>query len=124
MKLNVSLKEFKKKHNQKKNQVIYYKIKSKSSFEIENLINNFLVDKNSFIFESVEKGKIKGRYTIFGKEPDKIWEFNQKRVSSIISGRKKIIKGDPKIILSKIIDDFKFNIPSSLPPMCLSLIHI
>ena len=118
MKLNVSLEEFKKKHNQKKNQVIYYKIKSKSSFEIENLINNFLVDKNSFIFESVEKGKIKGRYTIFGKEPDKIWEFNQKRVSSIISGRKKIIKGDPKIILSKIIDDFKFNIPSSLPPMC------
>ena len=118
MKLNVSLKEFKKKHNQKKNQVLYYKIKSKSSFEIENLINNFLVDKNSFIFESVEKGKIKGRYTIFGKEPDKIWEFNQKRVSSIISGRKKIIKGDPKIILSKIIDDFKFNIPSSLPPMC------
>ena len=118
MKLNVGLKEFKKKHNQKKNQVLYYKIKSKSSFEIENLINNFLVDKNSFIFESVEKGKIKGRYTIFGKEPDKIWEFNQKRVSSIISGRKKIIKGDPKIILSKIIDDFKFNIPSSLPPMC------
>ena len=40
MKLNVSLKEFKKKHNQKKNQVLYYKIKSKSSFEIENLINN------------------------------------------------------------------------------------
>ena len=118
MKLNVSLKEFKRKYNQKKNQVLYYKIKSKSSFEIENLINNFLVDKNSFIFESVEKGKIKGRYTIFGKEPDKIWEFNQKRVSSIISGRKKIIKGDPKIILSKIIDDFKFNIPSSLPPMC------
>ena len=88
MKLNVSLKEFKKKHNQKKNQVLYYKIKSKNSLEIENLINNFLEDKNSFIFESVEKGKIKGRYTIFGKGPDKIWEFNQKRVSSIISGKK------------------------------------
>ncbi len=89
MKLNVSLKEFKRKYNQKKNQVLYYKIKSKSSFEIENLINNFLIDENSFVFESVEKGKIKGRYTIFGKEPDKIWEFDQKRVSSIISGRKK-----------------------------------
>ena len=118
MKLNVGLKEFKKTYNQKRNQVLYYKIKSKNSFEIENLINNFLKDKNSFIFESVEKGKIKGRYTIFGKGPDKIWEFNQKRVSSIISGKKKIIKGDPKIILSKIIDDFRFKIPSSLPPMC------
>ena len=28
------------------------------------------------------------------------------------------IKGDPKIILSKIIDNFRFKIPSSLPPMC------
>ena len=118
MKLNVGLKEFKKTYNQKRNQVLYYKIKSKNSLEIENLINNFLEDKNSFIFESVEKGKIKGRYTIFGKGPDKIWEFNHKRVSSIISGKKKIIKGDPKIILSKIIDDFRFKIPSSLPPMC------
>ena len=118
MKLNVDLKEFKKTYNQKKNQVLYYKIKSKNSFEIENLINNFLEDNNSFIFESVEKGKIKGRYTIFGKDPDKIWEFNQKRVLSFVLGQKKIIKGDPKIILSKIIDNFKFKIPSSLPPIC------
>ena len=32
--------------------------------------------QNLCIDESVEKGKIKGRYTIFGKNPDKIWEFN------------------------------------------------
>ena len=38
--------------------------------EILNLINNFLDEKNSFIFESVEKGIIRGRYTIFGKKPD------------------------------------------------------
>ena len=35
MKLNVGLKKFKKTYNQKKNQVLYYKIKSKSSYEIE-----------------------------------------------------------------------------------------
>ena len=89
MKLNVDLKEFKKKYNQKKNQVLYYKIKSKNSYEIENLIDNFLEDKNSFIFESVEKGKIKGRYTIFAKDPDKIWEFDQRKVISIVLGQKK-----------------------------------
>ena len=32
-----------------------------------NLIDNFLKEKNSFIFESVEKGKIRGRYTILEK---------------------------------------------------------
>ena len=89
MKLNVSLKEFKKKNNQKKNQVLYYKIKSKSSFEIENLINNFLVDKNSFIFESVEKGKIKGRYTIFGKGPDKYGSSIKRGFLQLYQERKK-----------------------------------
>ena len=54
-----------------------------------NLIDNFLDEKNSFIFESVEKGKIKGRYTIFGKDPDKIWEFNNKK-SYLIQKNKKI----------------------------------
>ena len=33
---------------------------------IENLIDNFLIEKNSFIFESVEKRRIRGRYTIIG----------------------------------------------------------
>ena len=75
MKLNVGLNEFKKIYHQKKTQVLYYKIKSKSSFEIENLINNFLEDKNSFIFESVEKGTTRGRYTIIGLNPDKIWDI-------------------------------------------------
>ena len=60
----------------KKNQIIYTSKKVKNDDEILNLIDNFLEEKNSFIFESVEKGKIKGRYTIFGKNPDKIWEFN------------------------------------------------
>ena len=89
MKLNVSLKEFKKKYNQKKNQVLYFKIKSKSSFEIENLINNFLVEKNSFIFESVEKGKIKGRYTIFGKGPDKYGSSIKRGFLQLYQERKK-----------------------------------
>ncbi len=51
MKLNNGLKEFKKKYYQKRNQVLYYKIKSKSSFEIENLINNFLVEKNNEVLD-------------------------------------------------------------------------
>ena len=74
--LNISLKLFKKNYKKNINQVLYYSFKSNGIKEIENLINNFLNVKNSFIFESVEKGFIKGRYTIFGKNPDKIWEFN------------------------------------------------
>ena len=85
--LNISLKLFKQNHKKKINQVLYHSIKSNGINEIENLINNFLNVRNSFVFESVEKGFIKGRYTIFGKNPDKIWEFNNKN-SYLIKNKK------------------------------------
>ena len=85
--LNVSLKKFKLLHQKKQNQVIFYSIKSYGEKEILNLINNFLTEKNSFVFESVEKGIIKGRYTIFGKNPDKIWELTI--INAIITMMKK-----------------------------------
>jgi len=76
--LNRNFKNFKFQHKRNKNQIIFTSIKTVSDYEVLNLIDNFLEEKNSFIFESVEKGKIRGRYTVFGKNPDKIWEFNNK----------------------------------------------
>ena len=66
MKLNISLKEFKKKHLRKKNQIIFCSRKSNDYKKFENLYKFILAEKNSFIFESVEKGQIKGRFTIIG----------------------------------------------------------
>ena len=88
--LNVKLKQFKLLHKKKQNQIIYVSQSCKGDDEILNLIDNFLIVKNSFIFESVEKGVVKGRYTIFGKNPDKMWEFNNN--SSFIYTKKKIKK--------------------------------
>ena len=116
--LNRSFKEFKFQHKRKKNQIIYTSKKIKDDFEILNLIDNFLKEKNSFIFESVEKGEIRGRYTIFGKNPDKIWEFNNKNSYLIKNTTRKKIKGDPAKIIEKIIEEFKFKTPSGLPPIC------
>ena len=58
--INRSFKDFKFRHRSKKNQIIFTKKKVKNDEEVLNLIDNFLEEKNSFIFESVEKGKIKG----------------------------------------------------------------
>ena len=113
--LNINLKNFEKNHKNKQNQILYTSLKSENEDTILNLINNFLVEKNSFVFESVEKGKIKGRYTIFGKKPDKIWEFNNSNCF-IYHGKKKLkLKGNPKKNIEKIIEDFKFKIPKKLP---------
>ena len=118
MKINRNFKEFKFRHRNKENQVIYTSKKVRNDDEVLNLIDNFLDEKNSFIFESVEKGKIKGRYTIFGKDPDKIWEFNNNN-SYLIKKNKKIKqKTNPKDLIEKIIEDFKFKTPKNLPKIC------
>ena len=116
--INRNFKDFKFQHKRNQNQVLFISEKIKSDQEILNLIDNFLTEKNSFIFESVEKGIIKGRYTIFGKNPDKIWEFNNKNSYLINRNKKKKIKGEPKKIIENIIEDFKFKTPSALPPIC------
>ncbi len=115
--LNINLEKFKSQFLRKKNQILYFSQNTDGKNEIENLINNFLIEKDSFVFESVEKGFIKGRYTIFGKKPDKIWEFNDKKSKLIFNNKTKILKGSPKKNIEKIIENFKFEIPKELPPI-------
>ena len=113
-----NFKDFKFQHSRNKNQILYISQKVQNDQEVLNLIDNFLGEKNSFIFESVEKGKIRGRYTIFGKNPDKIWEFNNNKSYIITKKNKKKIKDKPEKIIEKIIEEFKFKTPAGLPPIC------
>ena len=115
--LNRNFNDFKFQHKRNKNQILYTTRKIRNKEEVLNLIDNFLLEKNSFVFESVEKGKIRGRYTIFGKNPDKIWEFNNNNSYLVTNKTKKKIIGNPEKIIEKIIEEFKFKIPSGLPPI-------
>ena len=116
--INRSFKDFEFRHRNKKNQIIYTSKKVKNDDEILNLIDNFLDEQNSFIFESVEKGKIKGRYTIFGKNPDKIWEFNNNNSYIILNNKRTKLKDKPENLIEKIIENFKFETPKNLPKIC------
>ena len=119
MMINRNFKDFKFQHKRNQNQILFTSKKVKGNNQILNLIDNFLNEKNSFVFESVEKGVIRGRYTIFGRKPDKIWEFNGKNSYTVDKfNKKKKIEGDPKKNIEKIIEDFKFKTPKSLPPIC------
>ena len=118
MKINRNFKDFKFRHRNRKNQIIYTSKKVKNDEEILNLIDNFLEEKNSFIFESVEKGKIKGRYTIFWKNPDKIWEFNNNTSYQIKKNKKIKLKDSPEKLIESIIEDFRFETPKDLPKIC------
>ena len=116
--INRSFKDFKLRHRSKKNQIIFTSKKTKNDEEVLNLIDNFLDEKNSFIFESVEKGKIKGRYTIFGKNPDKIWEFNNQNSYLIKNDNRVKLTDKPENLIEKIIEEFKFETPKNLPNLC------
>jgi len=122
MKVNINLYNFKKNHKSKKNQIIFHKTGCTSNKIIENIINNFLKKKNSFIFESVEKRRIRGRYTIIGLDSDKIWEFNKNKISIITKGYRKIIKTDPYLYLKNLIENFNFPLPKNIPPICSLLV--
>ncbi len=122
MKLNINFNSFKKNHKLKKNQLIYFVKKCSDYKKVENLFNFLLVKKNSFIFESVEKGIKKGRYTIIGLNPDKIWDINRNTVVERFNGKRKMIKQKPLDFLNKTIHNFNNKIPKNVPAMASMLV--
>ncbi len=122
MKLNISFKDFKKNHIAQKNQIIFSSQKCNNYERIENLFNFLLVEKNSFVFESVEKGKIRGRYTIIGLNPDIIYDISKNTVSIKSNGKVKHIRTSPLSFLNNLINNFKIKIPKKLPSMASMLV--
>ena len=92
MKLNINFNKFKQNHKINKHQVLFKSRSCKDYSKIENLFKFLLAEKNSFIFESVEKGEIRGRYTIIGLNPDKIWDINKNVILINSLNKKKRIK--------------------------------
>ena len=80
-------------------------------------IDKILVKKNSFIYGSVEKGKIRGRYTIFGYDPDLIYEiYNGKFFKN-----KKIKIKNPILYIKNQLKFFKFTLPKHILLMSMML---
>ena len=122
MKLNISFVNFKKNYKNKKNQILFISKTCRDYSKVENLLRFLLVKKNSFIFESVEKGKIRGRYTIIGFNPDKIWEINKNKINCIIEGKRKLIKSKPLNFLNNLLNRFDIKAPKGLPKMSSMLV--
>ena len=115
MRINISFKDFKKSHSKKKHQILFRSSECKNYYRVENLFKFLLAEKNSFIFESVEKGTIRGRYTIIGLNPDKIWDINNNIIILNDNGKKTKIKTSPLKFLNNLINKFKIKTPNQLP---------
>ena len=122
MKLNTSFKKFKQLHKQKYNQAVHFSFKCNNYAFVENLYKFILVQKNSFIFESVEKGKIRGRYTIIGFNPDKIFNIKKNVIVEDDLKKKKIINKNILKYLNNLFKNFKIKSSKELPRMSSMLV--
>jgi len=122
MKINSSFIEFKKNYSKKNHQILFRSNTCKHYYKVENLFKFLLSEKNSFIFESVEKGSFRGRYTIIGLNPDRYWDVNKETITLNIAGKKTKIKANPLKFINKLIEDFKIKVPKKLPSMASMLV--
>ena len=122
MKINISFQNFKKNHKKKKSQILFVEKKCLNYKKVENLFNLILSKKNSFIFESVEKGKIRGRYTIIGYNPDKIWDFKKNNLKIFSDNKIKKLKVNPLKYINNLTKNFKLKLPSKVPSMSSMLV--
>ncbi len=120
---NLNFKNFKKSCLSRSHQTLFKSFNCNNYKKIENIFQFLLSEKDSFIFESVEKGKIKGRFTIIGLNPDKKWDIYNKRILEIgTSDKKKVIRKDPLKFINELISKFNFKMPGTLPSMSSMLV--
>ena len=122
MNININLNNFKKNHLKKKNQILFVEKICSNYNKVENIFNLILSKKNSFIFESVEKGKNRGRYTIIGYNPDKIWDFKKNNLTIFNKKKVKKLKVNPLNYINNLTKNFKMDLPKRIPSMSSMLV--
>src|SRR6202789_2647455 len=83
---------------------------------------------NAFLFESVQGGETRGRYSIIGLKPDLIWrcrdgkaEINRNARSAPDAFEPDALGGDPLASLRKLVGETRMALPAGLPPMAVGL---
>ena len=122
MKLNISFGKFKSLHKKKINHLLVYSQICKNYKFVENLYKFILIKKNSFIFESVEKGTVRGRYTIIGYNPDKTYNVIKNKIIVNDFKKKKIIKKRVLDYLNNLFKDFKVKSIGEVPKMASMIV--
>ena len=102
--------------------IIYKKVKNFNNDPHKSFINIVEKNKYSFIYESVEGGINRGRYTICGFDPLIILKINNKKANLYKKIKNKLNQvkhnnTDPFKSLENLISNLKIRIDNSLPPM-------
>ncbi len=116
-------KKFQKNYNSGKNQLLYHSFAADVHTPVSALIK-LKNEKYTFLFESVEKGSQKGRYSVIGLKPDLIWECKDnicKYTNINISKKKENLKTNPLKSLIKLMQNNKLDLPANIPSISTGL---
>ena len=120
MELTPQYKDFEKNYKNGINQLVYCRLAADLDTPVSLMMKLTNEEENSFILESVTGGEIRGRYSIIGMRPDKIWkclgnENYIKIVNDDGSGVFEKQDEDPLTGLRKLLSDSYIDIPKNLP---------
>lgn len=120
MKLTPEFDQFEKNYNKNINQIVYCRLAADLDTPVSLMLKLTNEEENSFILESVTGGEIRGRYSIVGMRPDKIWKCLGKK--SYIKNLEQNGRGDftqqdhdPLTELRDFLSESYIDIPKSLP---------
>ena len=119
-----NLNDFKKKYDKGKPQLIYTTLSADLYTPVSTILK-FEKEKYSYLFESVENGNNRSRYSVIGIKPDLIWQCKKNKCFIQKNFPKKIKIEENNITpidsLKKLFLENKFDIPKHLPPMSAGL---
>ena len=120
MELTPQYKDFEKNYKNGINQLVYCRLAADLDTPVSLMMKLTNEEDNSFILESVTGGEIRGRYSIIGMRPDKIWKcLGNKNYIKIVnddgSGVFEKQDEDPLTGLRKLLSDSYIDIPKNLP---------
>ena len=87
-------------------------------------LDNFSFVINKFYFFNTHNFlyQIRGRYTIIGYNPDKIWDFKKNNLKIYNNNKIKKFKVDPLKYINNLTKNFKLKLPSKVPSMSSMLV--
>lgn len=125
MQLTPSLSTFSEQYNHDRKQLVYMTLPADLETPVSAMLKLQDQSPYHFLFESVEGGAVRGRYSFIGLDPDMLWKVKDGKASinrnpADTSGFEDI-KAEPFDSLREILDETKLDIPDNLPPMAAGM---
>ena len=103
-------------------QLVYSRVINDIDTPVSAFMKAALGKPYAFLFESVQGGEQRGRFSFFGFEPDLIWRsYGEMSALSRDGNAYAKMSGKPLDALRRLIDECKFDLPDDLPPMTAGL---